>query len=323
MSFLALLVLICSWCIGNAHGFIDFDNLEAPCDDSIGRNCGGNGQCINGSCLCDNLWSKDTDFVQFEDCATSFIGIWVLWAVNIVFLIWVYYKSTSVILLRFEVFFETKKSRKGYGLMQNKGLIAVIMYFGISTPFHLIMSILHFVEPATRVGFDVLPTICFFFGKLGLYLAIFIVQSTMFATTLKGDRTKQSLIKLNTMFHLINSSMSILIGTFGFITLGAFQNEPGTQVQIMRAYYFCQGLTLLGNGTGCFIIKKMVNQALSRVQDISSGQRQESIRKKINELQDAGIKQGFLQGTIYILMGGIPFFINKHGYFLPISWIGK
>jgi hypothetical protein len=318
----SVLALLCTLSITEAAIYLDDLSLSKTCDDAIGMTC-GNGQCLNSSCVCDPLWSKKTDFVEFEDCATSYIGIWILWSINLLEIFWAYYKSLGVIILRIEVFLETRKTRKGYGLLQNKGLLAVLCYWCISTPFHFIMCIIHFIDPTVRIGFDVLPTLCFFFGKLGLYLAIFFVQGTMFALTLKGDSASRNLVRANYTFHFINSTFSIIIGTFGFIVLGAYQNDVNNQVAVMRAYYLSQSLTLICNGVGSLIIKRIVNKALDRVQNLSSGTRTNEIRAKINELQSAGMKQGLIQGVIYLMMGSIPFFINKHGYFLPISWLGR
>jgi len=319
-----LLAIVGLFVLPGAHAFIDLNDLNQTCDESIGRGC-GNGVCQSGLCVCDPLWSRKTDFVDMNDCANSFIGSWVLWAINVLVLFWCYYKSLGIILVRFEVFLETKKSRRGYGLWQNKGLVAIICYFGISTPAHMAMAILHFVDPETRVGFDLLPTFLFFFAKLGFYVCIFFVQSTMFSTTMQGgDLYQKRLVKVNKVFYFMISFLSTLIGTFAFITYAILRNDLGAQIQLMRGYYLTQSMTLLCNGAGAYMVKRSANHALDRVRDISSGnQRSEGIRQKINELQGTAMRQGFSQGIVYLLMGAIPFFINKHGYFLPISWLGK
>jgi hypothetical protein len=78
---------------------LHFDNLT--CDDTAGRFC-GNGVCnqLTGACECFPSWSTKADFVVMEgDCATNVIGIYVLWALNIVAILYSYYSSLGVILV--------------------------------------------------------------------------------------------------------------------------------------------------------------------------------------------------------------------------------
>ena len=301
---------------------INFGNLTGGCDDAAGYDCGGNGKCISNVCQCDPYWSSLTDFVELSECATSEIGIYVLWAINVFVVLWSYSQSSAMLLLRFELFFEQRRTRKGYGLCDNKGLVALIFYFGISAPFHLIMAISHFVDPTTRVAFDILPTVCFFFGKLGFYSSIFFVQSSMFGHVMKGMKGMAHLVPMNTAFQMFVAMLSIVNGGIAFVTLVNFQNDVQRQVQIMQAYYAIQTITLFINSAGAFLLTRLVNKMFGAVKDISSG-RSEDVRKKVNELQLSAMKQAGFQSVIYLLMASIPFFINKHGYFLPISWIGK
>jgi hypothetical protein len=38
------------------------------------------------------------------------------------------------------------------------------------------MAIINIVNPETRIGFDILPSLCFFFAKLGFYLCLAVIQ---------------------------------------------------------------------------------------------------------------------------------------------------
>jgi len=303
----------------SVEGFIDLANPAAVCNDTLGLTC-LYGSCVEGTCQCDYLWSDNADFVELPDCVTSSIGIWVLWGLNVLGLIWCYYESIGIIVLRFEVFYESRKKNKGYTLFQNKGLLSIIAYFGLSTPPHFIMAILHFIDPDTRIGFDLFPTICFFLNKFGFYLAALIVQGSMFAAALKSDKSQQYLVKTNYIFCSVVFCVSTIVGSLGFITFDWLQSDVGGQIQLMQALYLTQGFALFGQGFGALMIFRKLSHALSRVKDTASG-KSEGIRKKIADLQMETFRQGAVQGTIYILLGSIPFFINKHQYFLPISWL--
>ena len=78
-----------------------------------------------------------------------------LWAVNLLFIAFVLFDCTFFIFARIENFFVMKRTRKDYGIWENKGLIAVLFYFGISLPAHIVMCIAHFVNPSIQIGLDV------------------------------------------------------------------------------------------------------------------------------------------------------------------------
>jgi len=304
-------------------------NLSSFCTvkDDCGPNsvsCGTDGQCV-----CADGWSTDIDFLDVQYCNTSVIAMYVLWALNLVVCFWVLYKSFGIIIARFENFFEQRKTKKNYTLFQNKGLIAVIFSFGISMPSQIIMAILHLVQPTTRIGFDVFPTILFFTAKFGFYIAVLFFQGPMLAVTLRGDPTKRNIVRLGYIANSVSSILAIIIGGLPFITYVSY-NGPGfitEQLAVMQAYYFLQTFAMFINLVLAIVIMKKVNAALNRAQDLVSNDEKKnknnsSIRQKVNDLQKSSAIQASLQGTLYLLFGAIPFLWTAHAYFLPISWIG-
>lgn len=298
-------------------------NLSIGCDEALGFGC-NQGVCLAHTCQCNHDWSNSADFVELEACDTSIVAIYILWGINLAALIWCAYKSAFVVLLRFENFFEQRKTKHNYTLWNNKGLIAVLCYFAMSFPPHLILTIWSLVNPTRRIGFEAGPTALFFLAKTGFYLAVVFVQGPMLAAALKGDSSAAYVVRRNYMVVSINNAMSIVIGGFAFITLMYFSynNETGRQIQVMRAYYLLQALALYGNGLNAMLVKFEVNRVLTKASALQAGQkRSDHIRAKINELQSSASKQGLIQGTVYTIMGCVPFFINKHQYFLPMSWL--
>jgi hypothetical protein len=280
------------------------------------QSCGDYGvACVSGKCVCAPYWSTDMDFLNFEYCATNEIAMYILWAVNLAEIFYVLYKSAWVIFARFENFFEQRKTKKNYTLWQNKGLIAVILEFAISMPAQAVMCILHFVQPTTRIGFDVFPTILFFVAKFGFYVCVVFTQGPMLSVTLRGEPGKDHIVKMGYTANSISTTLSIIIGGLPFIilvnyTAAGFELE---QLAIMQSYYFCQSCAMATNLVMSYFIMRKVNEVLDRAQNlVSSDQnvktKNNSIREKINALQISSMKQAGIQGTIYILMGAIPFF---------------
>jgi hypothetical protein len=119
--------------------------------------------------------------------------------------------------------------------------------------------------------------------------------------------------------------MSAILGIFGFITLGGYQNDLSSQMQILYAYYFIQASGLLSASTQAVFVRWHINRVLNKAAGIivSSGQdnRADSIKVKINAAQRTIAVQGGIQGLLYVIMGAVPFLFNKHAYFLPISWL--
>ena len=264
------------------------------------------------------------DFVSFQACVTSEIIIYVLWSLNILLVAYVVYSSFSVILARFENFFEQRKTKKDYTLWHNKGLIGVIAYFCFSLPFQVAMAILHLVIPTTRIGFDPLPTALFFFAKTGFYVTVIFTTGPMLAVTLKGDPRRKYLVKFGYMMNIFSSSLAIAIGALPIVTLIKFQGNLDEQVLIFRAYLFSQTIAMFITAALSLLVLKKVNRALDSAQGIVVSQemqkRTQSIKKKIYDLQFNGFKQGIVQGVIYLILGLVPELWMFHMYFLPISW---
>lgn len=296
------------------------------CDDTMGRFC-SQGQCPipNAACVCDSMWSTKADFVNIEnDCATSIVGMYVLWSLNLAILAYAYFKSLGVILVRIDVFREIQRTRKGYSIRENKGLIAVLVYFVLSSPFHVVMSIANLVDPELRIGFDLLPSVCFFFAKTWFYTAAGLVQATMLSVALKNDKKQRYLVQGNYAIQILVNGLLVLLGALAFVVYVNFQNDVDAQLQIMQAYYLCQAAGLMFAGTMPFVVMRKINQALAGGKELLDSQKvnkTEEIRKRVNESQMAVVKQSLGQAVVYLLMGAIPFFINKHKYFLPISWM--
>jgi hypothetical protein len=148
----------------------------STCNPNLAREeqCGGHGRCdpTTLQCTCDDLWSKSTDFISpYEECALSTVGIRILWLASIIEIIAILYQILAIVIIRVEAFLEERKKRKGYTLWKNKGLLSLLVFMTLSMPSQFIMAILHLVDPETRIGFDAFPTVLFFTGKLGLYIA--------------------------------------------------------------------------------------------------------------------------------------------------------
>lgn len=319
-----LLALILVLCIQAALGAPNLD-LSQGCDNTLpsADQCGGYGNCTQTQrCVCDKMWSTNSDFVIFEDCATSLVAMYVLWAINIIEICYVLYVTTYIIVARFENFFHQRKTKRDYTLWNNKGLIAVIIYFGLCMPAHLAMALLHMAEPLTRIGFDVIPTILFFLSKCGLYCTSVLVQGPLISAALKGRKEFRGLIRVNYIMSIVVSTISIVIGSMGFVTLDYFQTDRAKQVEIMRAYYYVQAIALFVNGLQAYFVKMYVFKVLDNARlAMSSSDKTEYIKGKIGGFQNQIFKQGCIQGVVYFVMAAVPFFINKHQYFLPMSWL--
>ena len=189
--------------------------------------------------------------------------------------------------------------KKDYSLWKNKGLIAVLIYFLLGIPSHLTMAILHMVNPLTRVGFDLFPTVLFILGKAGLYLSSIFLQGPIIAAVLRGQDKSKELVRLNYILNIAVSSASLIVGSFAFITFDYFQGNIPKQIEIMRAYYYAQAATLIANGLQAYLIKRWVFQALDTARAlVSSGDKTEHLKSKVGNLQGQIIKQGILQGII-------------------------
>ena len=247
--------------------------------------------------------------------------MYVLWGLNLALVLFVIYSSTFVIIARVENFLLQRRIKKSYTLWENKGLIAVLAYFCISLPAHFIMIFVHFIDPFTRVGVNLLPTCSFFFTKLGFYTAVMFTQGPFLASALKGNPNQATLSRANYQASIFVSSLSIFLGALPFIIYGSFLDNYDAQFSILEFYYFVQAAVLGFNGVMAHIIKLKVFRLLDKgQQNIASSDVTHAIKIKISGVQTNVRNQGLMQCAVYILMGAVPFLVNKHAYFLPISW---
>jgi hypothetical protein len=301
-SWIGLLAFLTS-CTSSVKAQVNFGDLSGGCDPTLSPSdqCGGHGVCesLTRTCTCAEFWSEKADFISAQDCPTSTIAIYVLWGINILEIVWVLYSTAYVLLARAENYLEQRRVKRDYSLWKNKGLIAVMIYFLFGLPSHLTMAILHMVDPVTRIGFDVFPTILFLFGKAGLYMSSIFLQGPIIAAVLHGQPQSKGLVRLNYCLNVAVSSASIIVGTFAFITYDHYQGNIPKQIEIMRAYYFAQAATLLANGMQAYLVKKWVFAALDTARAlVSSGDKTEHLKRKVGNLQGQIIKQGIIQGLV-------------------------
>jgi hypothetical protein len=252
----------------------------------------------------------NADFILNDECSLSFLGMYVLWGVNLCLIIWVVYKSAAIVIARIENFQSQRRAKKGYTLLSNKALLALLIYTLVSLPFHIIMCVLHLADPGARVGFDTLPTLCFFFGKLGLYGASMFIQGPFLSSALKSSQSPEhkSLVRKNYAANISISMASIFLGALPFIILGSFETDRASQVAILQFYYFVQAGVLGLNALNAFIVQYMVNKSLdAAVKILANAESTMRIKAKINAFQSRIVKQGALQCAVYVLMGAIPF----------------
>jgi hypothetical protein len=300
------------------------ETLTQPCDVSLPRSqqCGGHGQCIAGKCVCDDGWSKNSDFVEVEECQTSEIGLYVLWTINFLENCLVLYQITWVIIARIEHFFETRKTVRGYTLMKNKGLIGVLFFYIFCTPGNFVMIFAKWANPTSRIGFDPLPTSLFFIAKFGLYASGIFLQGPLLSATLKMETRFKRTVQINYIANTIIGCSSMITGGIPFITLMNYQNNRIKQFEIMWAYYTCQAFTLACQAITAFLVFRHVKSVVLKSKDVSSNTaKSEQIIKKVGALQMQIFKQSCVQSLLNIIMEAVPFLMNKHQYFLPISWL--
>jgi len=296
--------------------------FSTPLACNVSSDCGEHASCVDLFCQCDALWSNHADFVETNDCMLSAVGIYLLWTFNLLLICYVLWKTSFIVVARIENFFLQKRLKRGYTLWANKGLIAVLVYFSLCLPAHVILCIAHFADPFMRIGFDVLPTVCFFLTKLGFYIAVIFTQGPFLAATLKGSPQHEWLVRRNYQVTIGFSSVSIFLGGMPFIILNGYQTDVVAQMTILEFYYFVLAGTLGFNAFLAYAIKQMVFRSLNTAaRHLASDEKTIEIKKKISALQDGVVIQGSLQCVIYVLMGAIPFLVTKHAYFLPMSFL--
>lgn len=306
-----------------ANGQVNLQNVTEGClaEGNLSNQCSGHGVCINSVCICDYLWSSHSDFIIVQDCTLSFIGVYILWGLSFLFMLFVYYTSTAMVIYRFELFFRQRKSMRGYNIRRNPGLISVMFFYFLGIPSVMIMSIAHFIDPTIRVGFEILPTVLFLLAKTGLYLGVMFFQGPLFKAALKHEPIFANLIRWNNRFHEITCICSVLVGVIPFITLIGYQNNIPVQFQILRAYYFSQASILFLQLIEATFVKMRLNHHLIRGEGLISLTKTKEILAKVNVSQNTIIKQALVQTIINLTLGSIPYLLNKHAYFLPLSWI--
>jgi len=277
---------------------------------------------VDRVCICNPYWSSQSDFIIVEDCTASEIGIPVLWAITLLVTLVVLFQTSWIVLARFENFFLQMKNIKGYTLMKNPGLLSVIFMYCIALPSVIVMSILHFIVPTTRIALDPLPTFLFFIGKTGLYLAAMFLQGPLLAIALKGERASDNLVRVNNIFNRILNFCAIIVGGIPFITLVNFETDLFRQYDVIKAYYFTHAILLFLQFSESYLVKLRLNYVFNRVSGllVSSG-RTDAILLKVNAVQNQIIRQALVQAVLNVIMGTVPYLLNKHAYFLPISWI--
>ena len=117
--------------------------------------------------------------------------------------------------------------------------------------------------------------------------------------------------------------ISILLGLLPFVIFNvSVQTDFDAQLAILRVYYFVQACSMIVNAIVAGFIKRSVFRVLDNTKStLVSKEKSARIRTAIARVQDNSFRQAILQSIIYVLMGSVPFLLNKHAYFLPISWL--
>ena len=313
---------------------------------------------IDGSpyCKCDNGWSGtlplllrfalgarvplthafavgSADFLDTSssDCGVNRYAIVALWIVNMLLVFYVLFKSLVVIEYRVTNFNMQRKTRPDYTLWKNKGLMATMCLFLGTIPCMLTYSVLKFAVPSARVGFNLPLTIVFLVGKVTFYTGVMFYSPSLLATALKSEKSQfmKRVVRFNYMFTGFVQCVSITAGILPFITYARgppsptnAENTLDDQLVVLKAYYYSQGAGLGMFGISSLYVNYVIQKQLARAVSLSSdgGGRVQKIRKKIRDVMMTGVKQAVVQSAIVFSMT-THFLLNKHDYFLPISWL--
>ena len=293
--------------------------------------CGAYASCVDSLCVCDDGWSTHADYLLFNtECSLSTSGIYILWSLNVLVILWSMYQSTSIIFARTEVFLQRRKKNGTHTLWSsNKGLIAELVYFLVSLPSHLVLSVAHLVDPTIRLGYDLLPSVCFLLFRVGFYGSGALTQGPFLAEVLRSFPEHNSLVQTNYVISFTISLCSILLGGLPFVVYDWYLTDPDAQTIILRFSFYLQALLLLGHGTNAFVVRTVVFKSLDAARvHLTNEEHLLKVKKKIDGFQTPIVVLGLVHVVTNIIMGSVPLLLNKHVYYLPIlmlivPFIGK
>ncbi|GBG31999.1 Teneurin-2 [Hondaea fermentalgiana] len=303
------------------------NNLANIYPQPWGGVCGGHGTCVNGVCVCDAGWTGRSDFINTEDitCDVSDVAVHVLWFINFASLAWSIGSTRHIIHSRWKRHWEQveKHEARGqrYRIRDNRGLLAILVFLVLDAPAGFLLGIIMMATEDQRVGLSWGVTILFFLVSLGFYLMVFFFQPQLLALILRGCRAKESVVQAAKNWGLASLSFSIIAAALPFITLLFSDGRDVTAQAVYMSYFSLNVVALTVYGTQAFGIQYKFNQLMSE-NDVRKDSASDQIRKRMVSFQRVILFQATVQGVIFLTFLLIPYFYNKHEYFMPISWIG-
>ncbi len=291
--------------------------------DNIAGPCSGNGECINGTCVCFEGWTGLSDFINAEgyDCQINILGYKITWAILLAIQVYAIVKSYPYLKSRYQTYKELAegKRKKGekYGLTQNIGALSMVIWYGIGAPSIIVTCIIKLAMNGERVGVTPLMTFLFIWNKFIFYACMTLFQPSLLNAVVNGMKDTLQYVKINKHMTYVVFVGQVLAG---FMAVGVLANAT-LGAPMYLTYLFLMTLNTAFVFFQGVYIKHELSKTLDMSYSMAKSEKTLVMKKKLRKMQNGAIKPALVVTIIYLFQFVWPFMWTKHDYFLAISWI--
>lgn len=276
-------------------------------------------------CTCEPGWTGLSDFIDARgaSCHINEDAVRYLWVVNlIVWLVCLLFSLNQMesIVYKFRELQKKAKSRgKVYKLWENKGLMTVLCGLFIGFPGMAIVAILRIAFPELRIGKDIVITLFWMYGRLGVTTTAFMHQPALMKQMLLAYHETESLLRrydrYATLIAIIHFSSCFWILP---VLITAEQS-----VFISRICFigFCihMSISYLLLAYQARVLEKGLYAKLTPTSH--NNEQLKAVRDKLTTNQFRIFIQAGLQAMVYFIFTLSPPLWLTYDYILPITWI--
>jgi len=282
--------------------------------------CSGNGDCINGTCVCYAGWSGNGDWARTKglDCQVNeatHTALHVLLAVIYISVsawafprVWAAYTK-----LRNK---RTKAGKKA-SIVENRAIISLLWRIFVTTPLVLVLVIIELASEM-RVAQDGLPTVIFFLLRSSIYFDAYLFfpyVMTQLVGSMGGHNTRK-LIQTNDLWSALLTCVNILVGILSFIALGV--DDAWVTLWTYVAFQILVGLCFLAMAGTAHWIMVHICRVLDESYKIAKNEQILDVKIKLRRSMVHARNSTIFQALICWVVGAVPYLMNKYVYVLPL-----
>ncbi|CAK9041243.1 EGF_2 domain-containing protein, partial [Durusdinium trenchii] len=277
-------------------------------------------------CQCDDGWTGKSHWVSGEglDCHINLVTVQLLWAMLLfgTLLVFGFYIVPFVAVYKRFKAQQRVRIAKGHAprkIWDHKTLLTLAIYFSITTPTFVAMSVLMIARPDSQLlAQDPLPSFLWWVGRSSFYVC----------TSLYLPALQQSILgrKASKKFWQNGERMAWTL-TSGHLVLGAMVwipfADPDNRRLAVVTWCLAIGLTSVLQAIialQAWHLKHTLVKQLANAHEYLQNDDIGRTKQLMEELQDNTIRHASAQSFVYLLLSAVPYLHTSYSYILPISW---